>query len=155
MAPFYGWSSTASGLRSHYEEMVYLTVNWHNYILVKVSEIEAYFSKWIYWERKIAEKMKCLATISKASEIGLITTFVVTGFFSIFKFSSGWALLKWVALSDVICVSLATAASWRSTPLFAVKKKNNLIKLVAQIKLDSIAYTISKPIESEDISPTT
>ena len=55
--------------------------------------------------------MKCLATISKASEIGLITTFVVTGFFSIVKFSSGWALLKWVALSDVICVSLATAAS--------------------------------------------
>ena len=38
--------------------------------------------------------MKCLATILKASEIGLITTVIVTGFFSIFKFSSDWALLK-------------------------------------------------------------
>ena len=84
----------------------------HDFCLAKVSQIEAYFLSKIAEREKLAKKVKRLATITNASDIGLITIAVVITFFSFLTFNSGCALLEWVALPDVIILlPLETTAS--------------------------------------------
>ena len=120
-----------------------------------MSKVEAYFLDQISKREILAKKLQCLATTSNAAGTRLISTAVITGSHSIPAFASGWALPIGVYLSDTgILLPLANATSQKSSQLFAAKQeKHNLIRLLAQTKLDSFSDAISQSIQDENISP--
>ena len=61
-----------------------------------------------------------------------------------------------IALSGTsLLLSLATTITRKSLKIFTVKQeKHDAIKLLAQIKLDSISNIISQAMQDQDISPT-
>ena len=65
-------------------------VNPSNYRLAKISKMDAYFLNVSDKREKLAEKIKCLATVSNAICTVLITTAVTTSSASISTFLSGW-----------------------------------------------------------------
>ena len=126
------------------------------YCLNKLSEIEAYFLNEIEVLEHIAKKMKPFNTIAGIVDTGLITSTVITGGISIAAFASGVGLPVGIALSGTsLLLSLATAITRKSFKIFTVKQeKHDVIKLLAQSKLDSITNIISQAMQDGDISPT-
>ena len=88
--------------------------------------------------------------------VGLITSTVITGGISIVAFASGVGLPVDIALSGTsLLLSLATAITRKSFKTFTVKQeKNDVIKLLAQSKSDSITNIISQAMQDGNISPT-
>ena len=103
---------------------------------------------------QIAKKMKQFNTITGIVDTGLITSMVITGGISIAAFSSGVGLPVGIALSETsLLLSLATVITRKSFKTFTVKQqKHDVMKLLAQSKLDSIANIISKAMQDGDIS---
>ena len=81
---------------------------------------------------------------------------MITGGISIAAFASGVGLPVGIALSGTsLLLSLATAITRKSFKIFTVKQeKHDVIKLLAQSKLDSITNIISQAIQDGDISST-
>ena len=65
-------------------------VNPQNYRLAKISKTDGYFLNVSDKREKLAEKIKCLATVSNTVCTVLITTAVTTSSISISAFVSGW-----------------------------------------------------------------
>ena len=100
--------------------------------------------------------MKQFNTIAGIVDTGLITSTVIIGGISIATFASGVGLPMGIALSGTsLLFSLATTITRKSFKIFTVKQeKHDAIKLLAQIKLDSISNIISQAMQDQDISPT-
>ena len=100
------------------------------------------------------KKMKRFNTITSIVDTGLITSEVITGRVSVAAFASGAGLPVGIALSETsLLFSLATAITRKSFKIFTVKQeKHDIIKLLAQSKLDSIADIISQAVQGGDIS---
>ena len=100
--------------------------------------------------------MKRFNTITGIVDIGLITSTGITGGISIVAFASGVGLPVGIALSGTsLLLSLATAITRKSFKTFTVKQeKNDVIKLLAQSKSDSITNIISQAMQDGNISPT-
>ena len=122
----------------------------------KLFEIEANFHNEIEVHEQIAKKMKRFNTITGLADTGLITSMMITGGISIAAFASGVGLPVGIALSGTsLLLSLATAITRKPFKIFTVKQeKHDVIKLLAQSKLDSIANIISQVMHDRDISPT-
>ena len=116
------------------------------YRLNKLGETEAYFLNEIEVREQIAKKMKRFNTITGIVDTGLITSTVITGGISIAAFANGVGLPVGIALSGTsLLLSLATAITRKSFKIFTVKQeKHDVIKLLAQSKLDSITNIISQ-----------
>ena len=127
-----------------------------SYRLNKLSEIEAYFLNKNEVREQIAKKLKWFNTIAGIVDTGLITSTVITGWTSIAVFTSGVGLPVGIALSGTsLLLSLATAIIQKYFKTFTVKQeKHDVIELLAQSKLDSIANIISQAMQDGDISPT-
>ena len=126
------------------------------YRLRKLTEIEAYLPNEIEVRERIAKKMKRFNTITGIIDTGLITSTVITRGISIAAFASGVGLPVGTALSGTsLLLSLATAITQKSFKIFSVKQeKHDVIKLLAQSELESIANIISQAMQDRDISPT-
>ena len=126
------------------------------YRLQKLTEIEAYLPNEIEVRERIAKKMKRFNTITGIIDTGLITSTVITRGISIAAFASGVGLPVGTALSGTsLLLSLATAITQKSFKIFSVKQeKHDVIKLLAQSELESIANIISQAMQDRDISPT-
>ena len=126
------------------------------YRLNKLSETEAYFLNEIEVREQIAKKMKRFNKITGIVDAGLITSTVITGGISITAFVSGVGLPVGITLNGTsLLLSLATPNTRKSFKTFASKqKKHDVIKLLVQSKLDSIANIISQAMQDGDISPT-
>ena len=126
------------------------------YRLQKLTEIEAYLPNEIEVRERIAKKMKRFNTITGIIDTGLITSTVITRGISIAAFASGVGLPVGTALSGTsLLLSLATAITQKSFKIFSVKEgKHDVIKLLAQSELESIANIISQAMQDRDISPT-
>ena len=100
--------------------------------------------------------MKRFNTIMSIVDTDLITSTVITGRISNAVFASGVGLHADIVLRGTsLRLSLATAITQTSVKIFTVKQeKHDFIKLLAQIKLDSISNIISQAIQDRDISPT-
>ena len=100
--------------------------------------------------------MKQFNTITDIVDTGLITSTVIIGGISIATFASGVGLPMGIALSGTsLLLSLATTITRKSFKIFTVKQEeHDAIKLLAQIKLDSISNIISQAVQDQDISPT-
>ena len=100
--------------------------------------------------------MKQFNTITGIVDTGLITSTVIIGGISIATFASGVGLPMGIALSGTsLLLSLATTITRKSLKIFTVKQeKHDAIKLLAQIKLDSISNISSQAMQDQDISPT-
>ena len=135
------------------------------YQLKKLTEIEAYLLDEIEVRERLArayrevcerleKKMKRFNTITSIVDTGLITSEVITGGVSVAAFASGVGLPVGIALSETsLLFSLATAITRKSFKIFTVKQeKHDIIKLLAQSKLDSIADIISQAVQGGDIS---
>ena len=112
----------------------------------KLSEIEAYFLNEIEVHEQIAKKIKRFNTITGIVDTGLITSTMITGGVSIAAFASGVGLLVGIALRRTrLLLSIATAITQKSFKIFTVKQeKHDSIRLLTQIKLDSISNIISQ-----------
>ena len=121
-----------------------------------LTEIEAYLLNEIEVCERIAKNMKRFNTITGIVDTGLITSTVITGGISIAAFTSGVDLPVGILLSGTsLLLSFATVITRKSFKTFTVKQeKHDSIKLLAQIKLDSIANIISQAMQDGDISPT-
>ena len=95
---------------------------------------------------RIAKKMKRFNTITGIVDTSLITSTLITGGISVAAFASGVGLPIGIALSGTrLLLSLATTITRKSFKIFTVKQeKHNVIKLLAQSKLDSITDIISQ-----------
>ena len=126
------------------------------YRLQKLTEIEAYLPNEIEVRERIAKKMERFNTITGIIDTGLITSTVITRGISIAAFASGVGLPVATALSGTsLLLSLATAITQKSFKIFSVKQeKHDVIKLLAQSELESIANIISQAMQDRDISPT-
>ena len=100
--------------------------------------------------------MKRFNTVAGIMDTGLIISTVIIGGISIAAFPSNVGLLVGIALSGTsLILSLATVITGKSFKTFTVKQeKHYSIKLLAQIKLDSIANIISQAMQDGDTSPT-
>ena len=100
--------------------------------------------------------MKRFNTITGIVDTGLVTLTVITGGIPITAFASSFGLPVGIALSGTsLFLSFATVITRKSFKTFIVKQeKHYSIKLLAQIKLDSIANIISQAMQDGDISPT-
>ena len=89
-------------------------------------------------------------------DTGLITSTVITKGISIVAFTSGVWLPVGVALNwTSLPLSLPTAITQKSFKILTVKQeKHDAINLLAQSKLDTMAYISSQAIQDGDISPT-
>ena len=116
------------------------------YRLNKLGETEAYFLNEIEVREQIAKKMKRFNTITGIVDTGLITSTVITGGISMAAFVSVVGLSVGIALSWTnLLLSLETAITRKSFKIFTVKQeKYDVIKLLAQSKLDSITNIISQ-----------
>ena len=117
-----------------------------SYRLKKLTEIETYLLNEIEVRERIAKKMKRFNTITGIVDTSLITSTLITGGISVAAFASGVGLPIGIALSGTsLLLSLATAITRKSFKIFTVKQeKHNVIKLLAQSKLDSITDIISQ-----------
>ena len=86
---------------------------------------------------------------------GLIATAVITGGLYFPALTYVWALLIGMALSGMsILLPLKNAAFRKSSQVFAVKEeKHSLIKLLGQIKFDSIFDSRSHEMQEGSILP--
>ena len=127
-----------------------------SYRLQKLTEIEAYLLNEIEVREWIGKKMIRFIRVTGIVDTSLITSTVITGGISIAAFASGVGLLVGIALSGTsLLLSLATAITQKSFKIFTVKQeKHDVIKLLAQSKLDSITDIISLAMQDRDISPT-
>ena len=122
-----------------------------------MSEIEAYFLNKIEVREQIAKKNE---TIQYNHRYRRDRSYYNDGdhrrIISIAAFASGAGLPAGIALSGTsLLLSLATAIAWKSFKIFTVKQeKHDIIKLLAQRKLDSIDNIISQATQDGDISPT-
>ena len=126
------------------------------YHLNKLSETEAYFLNEIDVREQIAKKIKRFNKTTGIVDTGLITSTVITGGISITAFASGVTLPVGINLSGTsLLLFLATPNTQKSFKTFTLKqKKHDVIKLLVQSKLDSIANIISQAMQDGDISPT-
>ena len=126
------------------------------YRLNELSEIEAYFLNEIEVREQIAKKTKRFNIITGIVDRGLITSTVITGGISLGAFAGGIGLPVGIALCGTsLLLSPATAITRKSFKVFTVKQeKHDVIMLLAQSKLDSIANIISQAMQDRDISPT-
>ena len=131
-------------------------VNPQQYLLAKISEIEAYFLDEIDAREKLAKKIKCFSTITTVIDTSLITITAITGGISIAAIASGIGLPVGISLSATsLLLSLATTITRKTISIFKSKeKKHDDIRLLAQSKLDSISENISQAIQDENVSPT-
>ena len=120
-----------------------------------MTETEAFFLDEIEVRERTAKKMKRFNTITDIVDTGLITSTVITGGISIAAFASGVGLPIGIVLSGTnLLLSFATVITRKSFKTFTVKlEKHDFIKLLAQIKLDSIANIISQAMQDGGISP--
>ena len=127
-----------------------------SYRLQKLTEIEAYLLNEIEVREWIGKKMIRFIRVTGIVDTSLITSTVITGGISIAAFASGVGLLVGIALSGTsLLLSLAAAITQKSFKIFTVKQeKHDVIKLLAQSKLDSITDIISLAMQDGDISPT-
>ena len=127
-----------------------------SYRLQKLTEIEAYLLNEIEVREWIGKKMIRFIRVTGIVDTSLITSTVITGGISIAAFASGVGLLVGIALSGTsLLLSLATAITQKSFKIFTVKQeKHDVIKLLAQSKLDSITDIISLAMQDGDISQT-
>ena len=100
--------------------------------------------------------MKRFNTITGIVDTGLVTSTVITGGIPITAFAGSFGLPVDIALSGTsLFLSFATVITRKSFKTFIVKQeKHYSIKLLAQIKLDSMANIISQAMQDGDISPT-
>ena len=124
------------------------------YRLKKLTEVEACLLDEIEVRKRIAKKMKRFNIIIGIVDSGLITSTVITGGISIAAFASGVGLPVGIILSGTsLLLSLATVITRKSFKTFTVKQeKHDVIKLLAESKLDSIADIISQAMQDGDIS---
>ena len=96
--------------------------------------------------------MKRFNTIKGIVGTGLIKSTVITGGISIEAFASGVGLPVGIALSGTsLLFSLATAISRKPFKIFTVKQEKHDIRLLDQIRLDSIVKIISQAMQDGDI----
>ena len=131
-------------------------VNPQTYRLAKISKIEAYFLDEIDAREKLAKKIKRFSTITAVLDTSLITTTAITGGISIAALASSIGLSVGISLSATsLLLSLATTITRKTISIFKSKeKKHDDIRLLEQIKLDSISETVSQAIQDEKVSPT-
>ena len=100
--------------------------------------------------------VKQFNTITGIVDTGLITSTVITEGISIAAFARSFGLSVGIALSGTsLLLSPATAITGKSFKIFTIKpEKHDVIKLLPQSKLDSIANIISQAMQDGDISPT-
>ena len=120
-----------------------------------MTEIETYLLDEIEVRERLAKQMKRFNTITDIIDTGLITSTVITGGISIAAFASGLGLPVSITLSGIsLLLSLTTVITRKSLKTFNAKqkKKHDVIKLLAQSKLDSMADIISQAMQDGDIS---
>ena len=121
-----------------------------------MAEIETYLLNETEDQGREAKKTKQFKTIKGIVVTGLITSAVITGGTSIATSASGAGLPVGIILGGFsVFFSLKTVITWKSFKTLTVKQgKHNVIKLLAQSKLDSMANIISQAMQDGDISPT-
>ena len=126
------------------------------YRLKKLTEIEAFFLDEIGARRRKAKKKERLNTIIGIVDTGLITSAVIAGGASISGLASGADLPIGAVLGGLwVVLSLLTVATQKFSRSQTVKQgKHDVITLLAQSKLDSMADIISQAMQDGDISPT-
>ena len=125
------------------------------YRLKKLTEIEAFFLDEIEERRREAKKKKRLNTIIDIVETGSTTSAVIAGGASIPAFDSGAGLPVGAALGGLgVALSLLTVATRKfSRGQTAKQGKHDVIMVLAQSKLDSIADINSQAMQDGDIFP--
>ena len=125
-----------------------------NISLKKLAEIDAFFLDEIEVRECVAKKMKRFNAITGIVDTSVITSAVITGGTSIAAFASGVGLPLGIALSGAsLLLSLATVIRQKSSKNFTVKQeKHDVIELLSQSKLESIANIIFQAIQDGDIS---
>ena len=102
------------------------------------------------------EKKKRLNTITGIVDTGLITSAVITGGASIPAFANSAGLPVGAGLGGLgVVLSLLTVATRKfSRSQTVMHGKHDIIMILAQTRLDSIADIISQAMQDENISPT-
>ena len=124
------------------------------YRLKKLTEIETFFLDEIEVRKWLEKTTKRFNTITGSVDTGLITPTVITGGIFVAAFSSGVGLPVGITLSGTsLLLSLATFITRKYFKTFTVKQeKHDVIKLLAQSKLNSMADIISQAMQDGDIS---
>ena len=124
------------------------------YRIKTLTEIEVYLLDEIEVRERLVKKIKRFNTITGNVDTGLITSTMITGGSSIAAFASDAGLLVGITLSGTSLLSFATVITRKYFKTFTVKQeKHDVIKLLAQSKLDSMAHIISQAMLDGDISP--
>ena len=119
-----------------------------------MAEIDAFFLDEIEVRECVAKKMKRFNAITGIVDTSVITSAVITGGTSIAAFASGVGLPFGIALSGAsLLLSLATVIRQKSSKNFTVKQeKHDVIELLSQSKVESIANIIFPASQDGDIS---
>ena len=144
------------------ETKIYLDLNptapqeLQTYQFKKLTEIEAFFLDEIEERRRQVKKKKRFNTIISIIDKSLITSSAIDGGTSIPAFASSIGLPVCAALGGFsVVLSLSTIVIRKYSRSLTVKQgKHDVIKLLAQSKLDSITDIISQAMQDGDISPT-
>ena len=119
----------------------------------KLSEIKTNLLDEIEFCERLAKKTKRFNTVTSLIDTGLILSTVIDEGVCTSAFVSIVDLLVGIALSGTgLLFSLAIAIIQKSFRIFTMKQEtHDAIKLLAQIKLDSIADIISQARQAGDI----